>query len=78
MNSVIIAIRHVLATTDTARAEAIVKSFRLLEDEEDCIIRHEIRGESIVEIALSLAISPETVKRRRRSGLLKMADALLI
>lgn len=78
MNATAAAIRYVLSTSDPKRAEEIVKSFRLLADEQECIIRHEIRGESLVEIALSLAISPETVKRRRRSGFLKMADTLSI
>lgn len=70
------AIRHVLTTTDPPRAERIVRSFRLPREEEACIIRHEIHGESLVQIATELSVSPETVKRRRRSGFLKIADTL--
>lgn len=78
MTDVVHAIRRVLATTEANTAERMVKSFHLLPEEEACIIRHEIRGESLVEIALSLSVSPETVKRRRRSGFLKIADNLSI
>lgn len=76
MNNVVAAIRRVLSTTDPVRAEEIVKSFRLPKEEEICIIRHEIYGDSLLQIADRLLISPETVKRRRRSGLLKIADSL--
>lgn len=76
MDKVLSAIRYVLSTTDPQKAERIVKSFHLLSEEEACIIRHEIRGESLYQIARKLSISPETVKRRRRSGFLKIADTL--
>lgn len=70
------AIRHVLSTTDPKRAAQIVRSFELPEEEEKCIIERDIKRKSIIQISMELATSPETVKRRRRSGLSKMADAI--
>ena len=72
------AIRHVLSKADPMTAIKIVASFNLLDEEEECIILHDIRGQSVVSIADRLCTSVETVKRRRRSGYLKMADALNI
>lgn len=70
------AIRYVLSSTDPKTAERMVLSFSLPEEEERCIILKEIHHKSIQQIAFALCISPETVKRRRRSGLLKMVDAI--
>ena len=70
------AIRHVLSHADPITAVKIVKTFDLLDEEEESIILHDIKGKSLVYIADKLCTSPETVKRRRRSGYLKMVDAL--
>lgn len=70
------AVRHVLTHADPLTCIKIVKTFCLLHDEEECIILHDIKGQSVQQIADRLCISPETVKRRRRSGYLKIVDAL--
>jgi DNA-directed RNA polymerase specialized sigma24 family protein len=72
------AVRFVLSTTDPKRAIEMVKSFSLPSDEEVCIIDREIKKKSIQQIAMEQNISPETVKRRRRSGLYKIVDSLRI
>lgn len=72
------AVRYVLSSTDPVTATKIVQSFSLPEEEEFCIILREIRKKSIQQIASALCTSPETVKRRRRSGLSKIADTIPI
>lgn len=70
------AVRYVLSKADPLTAIKIVKSFSLHEEEEHCIIMHDIKGKSVQQLAFDLCTSPETIKRRRRSGYLKMVDAL--
>ncbi len=72
------AVRYVLSKADPLTAVKIVRSFSLLDEEEHCIIMHDIKGQSVQQIAFDLCTSPETIKRRRRSGYLKMVDALNI
>lgn len=70
------AVRYVLSKADPLTAVKIVRTFSLLDEEEHCIIMHDIKGQSVQQIAFDLCTSPETVKRRRRSGYLKILDAL--
>lgn len=70
------AVRYVLSKADPLTAIKIVRSFHLLEEEAYSIIMHDIKGNSVQQISCELCISPETVKRRRRSGYLKILDAL--
>ena len=70
------AVRYVLSHADPLSCVKIVKTFGLLPDEEECIILHDIKGQSVQQIASKLCISLETVKRRRNSGYHKMVDAL--
>lgn len=72
------AIRYVLSRADPMTAIKIVKTFDLLDEEEECIILHDIKGKSLQQVSERLCVSQETVKRRRRSGYLKMSDALNI
>lgn len=76
MNPKCSAIRYVLSKADPLTAVKIVHSFSLPDEEEYCIILHDVKGKSVQQIAFDLCLSPESVKRRRRSGFLKMADAL--
>ena len=71
------AIRYVLSHIDPVTAVKIVHTFSLPSEEEECIILHDIKRKSLIQISDHLCVSPETVKRRRRSGLLKIADATL-
>ena len=70
------AVRHVLSHADPITAVKIVKTFDLPSEEEECIIMHDIKGKSVQQLAFDLCTSTETIKRRRRSGYLKMVDAL--
>lgn len=70
------AVRYVLSHADPLTAVKIVKTFELLDEEEECIILRDIKGNSLQQIADRLCVSPETVKRRRRSGYFKICDAL--
>lgn len=72
------AVRHVLSHADPITAVKIVKTFDLPSEEEECIILRDIKRWSVQQIAMRLCTSPETVKRRRRSGYLKMVDSLNI
>lgn len=71
-------IRALLSEMSPKRAVEYVKAFELPRDEEIYIIERDIRKKSIEQIALENYISPETVKRRRRSGYAKIADELNI
>ncbi len=70
------AVRYVLSRADPITAVKIVRTFSLPDDEEECIILHDIKRNSLQQIADRMCISPESVKRRRRSGYLKMVGAL--
>lgn len=50
-----------------------IQSFQLPEDEEQVLILHECRGRSLEQIAMAMSVSVETVKRRRRAALAKIA-----
>lgn len=70
------AVRYVLSHADPLTAIKIVKTFSLPSEEEESIILHDIKDQSLQWIADRLCTSTETVKRRRRSGYLKIVDAL--
>lgn len=56
------------------RAEAYIKAFQLREEEEKAILLGDVKGLSHIQIAVELHISPETVKRRKRSAYQKISD----
>ena len=56
------------------RAESYIRAFDLQDDEAQYIIEREARRRSIQEIADDHNVSPETVKRRRKSGFSKIAE----
>lgn len=68
------AVRALLSTMGPRRAESYIRAFDLWEDEAQYIIDREVRKQSIQEIARAHHVSPETVKRRRRSGFSKIAE----
>ncbi len=70
------AIRALLAAMGPRRAESYIHAFDLREDEALYIIEREAKRRSIVEIARIYNVSPETVKRRRRSGFSKISDQI--
>lgn len=68
------AIRALLAEMSPNRATAYIQAFGLPPDEETCIILHDIRKKSCIQIADALHISVPTVKRYRQSGYKKIAN----
>lgn len=68
------AVRALLSTMGPRRAESYIRAFDLLDDEAQYIIEREALRRSIQEIADDHNVSPETVKRRRKSGFSKIAE----
>lgn len=68
------AIRALLTSMSPRRAEAYIKAFQLREEEENVLFLGDVKGLSHIQIAGELHISPETVKRRKRSAYQKIAD----
>lgn len=68
------AVRALLSTMGPRRAESYIRAFDLQDDEAQYIIEREARRRSIQEIADDHNVSPETVKRRRKSGFSKIAE----
>ena len=72
MNSRHLTIRTLLSAMGPRRAESYVMAFDLRPDEALYIIEREVHNRSIQEIAEKFNVSPETVKRRRKSGFEKI------
>jgi len=70
------AIRALLQSMGPQRAESYIRAFDLREEEADYLVEREVRRKSIEEIAQSHNVSPETVKRRRKSGFKKIAQQI--
>lgn len=70
------AIRALLSTMGPRRAESYIRAFDLQADEAQYIVEREAMRRSIQQIAADHNVSPETVKRRRKSGFQKIADQL--
>lgn len=51
-----------------------IKSFQLPEEEERVLIECDARGRSVTQVAQAMRLSPETVSRRRRRALRKIAQ----
>lgn len=68
------AVRALLSAMGPRRAESYIRAFDLQDDEAQYIIEREARRRSIQEIADDHNVSPETVKRRRKSGFSKIAE----
>lgn len=72
------AVRCALSRMAPVRSIPVIRSFGLLPDEEQCLIDREARGKSILQIASTLHISPDVVKRKRYNALSKIANELNI
>lgn len=67
-------LRAELAAMSPQNAVAFVLSFELPQDEAECLIEHEVRRRSYVQICEKLHLSPEAVKRARRRAFVKIAN----
>lgn len=66
------ALRQRLQKMPPKQAVAYVLEFDLPAQEAFCIVECDIKKRSCVEVGQRLFVSPETVKRRRRSGYAKI------
>lgn len=66
------ALRQRLQKMPPKQAVAYVLEFDLPPQEAFCIVECDIKKRSCVEVGQRLFVSPETVKRRRRSGYAKI------
>ena len=69
-------IRALISSMAPLRAISYIQAFQLPEEEEVCLIEMDVRKRSYIQIANALNMSPETVKKRRRSAFSKIADQL--
>lgn len=76
MNAQHKAIRALLTTMAPRRAISYIQAFELPEEEERCLIECDVRRKSHVQVSDMLHLSPECVKKRRRSAYAKIADQL--
>ena len=76
MNEKTFAVRAMLCRMAPVKSIPIIQSFPLPAEEEMVLIEKEARGKSIQQIAMEHNMSVETVKRRRRSALEKIANSL--
>lgn len=76
MNSQHKAIRTLLTTMSPNRATDYIKSFNLRPDEENFLIETDVYGKSLVETAMDYNVCPETVRNKRKSAYLKIADEI--
>ncbi len=70
------AVRAMLRRMAPCKSIPIIQAYLLPEEEEMVLIEHEARGKSLQKIALEHNMSIETVKRRRRSALEKIANSI--
>lgn len=76
MNSQHKAIRALLTTMSPNRAIEHIKSFHLRADEENFLIETDVYGKSLVETAMDYNVCPETVRNKRKSAYIKIADEI--
>lgn len=67
------AVRHMLRAMCPSASIPYIQSFQLPEEEERVLIEIDARGKSVQQVAQDLNLSPETIWRRRRSALMKIA-----
>ena len=67
------AVREMLRSMCPAASIPYIRSFQLPEEEELVLIEIDARGKSVQQVAQDRSLSPETVKRRRRRALRKLA-----
>lgn len=67
-------VRRKLREMAPVRSIPYIQSFQLPPEEELVLIEKEARGKSVLQIALANNMSVESVKRRRRAALQKLAQ----
>lgn len=67
------AVRAMLRSMCPSASIPLIKSYQLPEEEERVLIECDARGKSVQQVAQEQNMSPETVWRRRRVALLKIA-----
>lgn len=67
------AVREMLRSMCPAASIPYIQSFQLPEEEELVLIECDARGKTVQQVAQDRNLSPETVWRRRRTALLKIA-----
>lgn len=70
------ALRNLISSMAPKRATAFVQSFQLPLEEEECLLLCLVRKHSCVQVGDRLCLSPETVRRRKQSGLDKILNGL--
>lgn len=58
------------------RAVAYIESFDLPEDEERCLIECDVRKKSHLQVGDMLHLSPEAVKKKRKTAFSKIIDQI--
>ena len=67
------AVRRMLRGMAPSRSIPYIQSFQLPEEEELALIECDAKGKSVQQVAQAHALSVETVQRRRRAALGKIA-----
>lgn len=67
------AVRAMLRSMCPSASIPYIKQFQLPEEEELVLIECDARRKSVQQVAMAMSLSPETVWRRRRAALLKIA-----
>lgn len=67
------AVRQMLRSMCPSASIPYIQSFQLPEEEELVLIEIDARSKSVQQVAQELNLSPETVWRRRRAALMKIA-----
>ena len=70
------AVRAMLRGMAPSRSIPYIKSFQLPAEEELTLIECDARRKSVQQVAMAQCLSPETVWRRRRAALGKIAQEL--
>lgn len=70
------AIRALLTSTSPRRAIEYIKAFELPPDEETAIIECDVRRKSCVQVAETLHVAPDTVKRYKQRAYKKISSEL--
>ena len=67
------AVRAMLRGMCPSASIPYIQSFQLPEEEERVLIECDARRKSVQQVAMAMSLSPETVWRRRRAALMKIA-----
>lgn len=67
------AVRAMLRAMCPAASIPYIQKHQLPEEEERVLIECDARGKSVQQVAQAMNLSPETIWRRRRAALLKIA-----